>query len=166
MRKSNPIRTGTEAPPGRASASATRKQMHGPLPAAHPYYSSVERLASEWRHLEHALDMVIWELAAVDQELGWCITNQLRGHWPRINAITALAAAKSADRTLIQDFEMLGSRLSKLDKRQNSFFDQLWSSGRDSFSLNESLDLIAMIDVEIIEVWQLRSRMRSAAAST
>lgn len=160
MRESNPIQTGTIPLPGRASAK--RKRVHGPLSAAHPYYSNIERVTAEWRHLQHALDMVIWELAAVDQELGWCITNQLRGHWPRINAITALAAAKSLDRTLVQGFELLGSRLSKVEKRQSSLFDQLWSSGWNSFSVNESLDLIAMIDVEIIEIWQLRGRTRCA----
>jgi hypothetical protein len=34
----------------------------GPLPEDHPFYALVGRVASEWAHLEHIVDLTIWEL--------------------------------------------------------------------------------------------------------
>jgi hypothetical protein len=171
--------------PSRASASARRTGEYGPLPPAHPFYEIVERVTSEWRHLEHALDIIICELAAVDLRLGFCITGQLHGHWPRVNAITALATAKSLDKTLILEFELLGSRISKLEKKKDRFFSSAWScadtsntqlskthpysqsvTAESASAVGGTLSHISLVQAEILVLWRLQSHLRSETTST
>jgi hypothetical protein len=178
MGKSDPKFRGTTT--ALIKPSGGRKPVYGPLPVAHPFYATVERVTAEWTHLEHALDMIICELAVVDRQLGFCITGQLSGHWPRINAITALASAKSLNKGITRELELLGTRLSKLERKRNLFLRQVWSycdvpattdatshSGGDEgltasgSSVEGTLDLILLVQAEIIVLWRIQSRLRS-----
>jgi hypothetical protein len=181
MRKSKPkLGSHAKTDPNRLTADARRLRTYGPLPPAHPFYEIVDRVSSEWAHLEHALDMIIWELAGIDQKLGSCVTGQLGGHWPRINAITALASAKGVHRTLIRELELFGNGMSELAKKRNRFVQAAWYSdgvgkagriagfparekqfGPKDFGEADARDLISRIDAQIIELWQVHSRLRS-----
>lgn len=51
------------------------------LPADHSFYTLVGRVASEWSHFEHTLDLTIWELArwgtdGFTDQTAACITAQ------------------------------------------------------------------------------------------
>jgi hypothetical protein len=59
-------------------------------PADHPIYSLVGRVASAAAHLEHTLDLIIWDLARIDHQAGACITAQLTGAQPRYRAIISI----------------------------------------------------------------------------
>lgn len=68
------------------------------LPSEHPFYSLVGRVASEWSHLEHALDDIIWWLASfrsagLGSNIVACITSQVMGIGPRCKIIASLASA-------------------------------------------------------------------------
>lgn len=70
----------------------------GPLPDDHPFYALVGRVASEWSHLEHIVDLTIWQLLGVDHRLAACLTAQYPGIPARCNAIQSLGAAKGLTR--------------------------------------------------------------------
>ncbi len=84
------------------STAATLTEAFGPqiwkapelpvarLPDDHPVYNLLGRLASDWSHVEHTLDTIIWALARVEPEAGACVTSQLLGHYGRFKAIVAL----------------------------------------------------------------------------
>src|SRR5580700_5640440 len=57
--------------------------IHKPLPEEHPFYSVVGRVASEWSHLEHILDLTIWEIIGIRPEIAACVTSQILGVNPR-----------------------------------------------------------------------------------
>jgi hypothetical protein len=150
----------------------------GPLPERHPFYAFIDRISSEWVHLERALDTIIWELALIERELGPCITGQLNGYWPRINAIMSLATAKAIDKALVREFELFGKSISKLAKKRDRLVHDAWGDKVEtiqvatfseekeqpvpiSFSKGNAYALISEIDAKIIELWQLHSRLRS-----
>lgn len=64
--------------------------VHSPLPEAHPFYVKVGLIASEWAHLEHILDLIIWEICKIDHATLACLTAQIMGVGPRCKAIIAL----------------------------------------------------------------------------
>ncbi|HEY0104490.1 MAG TPA: hypothetical protein VGB91_00290 [Rhizomicrobium sp.] len=65
-------------------------QSYGPLPDSHPFYGWVGQVASEWSHLEHILDGIIWSLAGMNPVRGACITSQIMGVGPRCKVIVSL----------------------------------------------------------------------------
>lgn len=81
--------------------------VFGRLPDDHPFYTMVGRVASAWAHLEHTLDIVIWELTSSgasklsNQRLA-CITSQIMGVPGRCNAIIMLAGLHGLDDKSIQ----------------------------------------------------------------
>jgi hypothetical protein len=48
-------------------------------PDDHPVYTLIGKVASKWSHLEHTLDLIIWDLAGIEPEKGACITAQMMG---------------------------------------------------------------------------------------
>jgi hypothetical protein len=86
-----------------SSGSIATAQMRGELtltravgeslcapPDDHPIYAKVGKVASDWAHVEHMLDLIISELAATNLQIVVCITAQMTGVYPRCKAILAL----------------------------------------------------------------------------
>lgn len=102
---------------GRITLGPLRVEGRGPglrvyadLPDGHPFYASIGLVASEWAHFEHALDLIIWDLAGIDPVRGACITSQIMGAGGRCKAISTLsdlrelpAAMSKSARTLMND---------------------------------------------------------------
>jgi len=61
----------------------------------------VGHIASEWAHLEHILDEIIWNLSKIDQKKGACVTAQLMGTGPRCRAIVSLCTISGIDDEMI-----------------------------------------------------------------
>jgi hypothetical protein len=59
-------------------------------PPEHPIYSLVGQVASSWAHIDHLLDILIWQLADVEAQAGACITAQIAGTYGRFRAVIAL----------------------------------------------------------------------------
>jgi hypothetical protein len=77
-------------------------RVHEPLPDDHPFYQMIGRVASEWAHVEHVLDLIIWELADLVPQKGACITAQLMGTAPRYRAISTLAQQMGLKKRLVE----------------------------------------------------------------
>jgi hypothetical protein len=89
-------------------------------PNDHPIYSFVGRVASEWAHLEHSLDLIIWELAGIDQIAGACITAQILGATPRYRTLLTQLALRA-----------------KTEPDYNRFVSQINSLMQDSYNPQE-----------------------------
>ena len=82
------------------------------LPDEHSFYNMVGRVASEWAHFEHVLDLAIWELlswktAGLTEAMMASVTSQILGVRPRVNAISALAKARGLNDNVIKPFRKL-----------------------------------------------------------
>lgn len=79
---------------GRASI-----RVHARLPAEHAFYALVGRVASEWSHLEHLLDLLIWDLlkhgSGLHDSVAACVTAQIMGVGPRCKAIISLSKVRA-----------------------------------------------------------------------
>lgn len=99
-------------------------------PDGHEIYSLVGQIASEWAHLEHLLDRVIYELAEILSPRGGCITAQMMGVWPRFNAITALLTLRSAEypkfKPLIPKAKSLSGRARDISEARNRVIHDPW----------------------------------------
>jgi hypothetical protein len=59
-------------------------------PKEHPIYNHIGRISAAWSHVDHLLDILIWQLADVDAQAGACITAQISGTFGRFRAVIAL----------------------------------------------------------------------------
>jgi hypothetical protein len=62
----------------------------------HQIYSLVGQVAASWAHIDHLLDILIWQLSDVDAQAGACITAQIGGTYGRFRAVIALLKKMSA----------------------------------------------------------------------
>ena len=84
-------------------------------PDDHPVYSLVGRAASAWAHLEHTLDLIIWDMIGGNTEHIACITAQVIGTTNRYKVIDALIQHKKDER--------LKKPLEKIRKLKNHTYD-------------------------------------------
>jgi hypothetical protein len=57
---SRSARTATASSTAAAATQAVVGRVRNPLPAEHPAYALIGRVAAEWAQLEHALDIILW----------------------------------------------------------------------------------------------------------
>lgn len=86
-------------------------------PDDHKIYSFVGRVASDWAHVEHLFDEIIWRLAGTDPIRGACITAQMMGVYPRCKTIIALLTVVGHRRS--RDVQPLISRTTELMQKSS-----------------------------------------------
>jgi hypothetical protein len=96
----------------------------------HPIYNLVGRVASEWAHLEHLLDLIISELADLPSPRMACVTAQLMGVWPRYNCILALLKHRSSSNTKLEkfigDLNSISGGSRTISERRNRIIHDPW----------------------------------------
>jgi hypothetical protein len=96
------------------------------LPDEHPLYALIGRVASEWAHLEHFLDLIIWEMSGTDPVRGSCITAQLMGATPRYNTIIALCTAMKLSDKILGDVDELRRKSYDVQELRNRIIHDPW----------------------------------------
>ena len=99
------------------------------LPENHAIYSVIGRIASEWSHLEHLLDLIIWDLVHHDQVKVACITSQLMGTAPRIRTVLnllSLRAKRPETSKLVDKVNQLNKRTFDVSERRNRAIHDPW----------------------------------------
>jgi hypothetical protein len=94
-----------------ASGIGAFARVYRRMPDDHPIYQIVGQVASEWAHLEHTLDTLIWRLAGVAQADGACITAQLMGATPRYRTLIAQLTQRTKSERRFERFIKLVSAL-------------------------------------------------------
>jgi hypothetical protein len=108
------------------SAMMVTLSARGPLPEDHPLYTDIGRVAAQWAHLEHLLDLIIWDLASIRHEKGACITGQLIGASPRYYAIIALAMTHGIKQQTIDIIQELMRKTINLSEERNRIVHDAW----------------------------------------
>jgi hypothetical protein len=104
-------------------------QLTAHLPEDHPIYAVIGRITSEWSHLEHLLDLIIWDLSDANKVQLACITAQMIGAFGRTRAIqTLLALRESHPKTaeLIKKVSKFGYATSELAEKRNRAIHDPW----------------------------------------
>jgi hypothetical protein len=141
--------------------------VHVPLPDKHPFYRLVGQVTSEWAHLEHALDLIIWRMAGVEEAKGACLTGQIMGASPRFLAIIALATLKQVNEKVIEEVRDLMRRTFDVQEARNRAIHDPWfiSGGATGqvaqFKSMPKKELVyGMKDVDEAEIKKLIERIR------
>jgi|ERR1700689_2134183 len=92
------------------------------LPAK--YAEAIGRIADTWAHLEFQIDLGIWELANVEQQLGACITSQFNSVIPRLRAFIALCELRGAKKKSVDSLKTYSGNIGGfIDKRNRAVHD-------------------------------------------
>lgn len=79
---------------GKLVGSVLTVTVSGKPPEDHPVYAKIGRVASDWSHVEHLLDVIIWDLTGPNRRETTCLISQFNGHYARFEAILALLEQK------------------------------------------------------------------------
>jgi len=107
----------TVVPPG------TYEQI---APPDHPIYALVGRVASTWAHLEHTLDLIIWDLVGIEAERVACVTAQIIGATPRYRTIVSLLKQRKSaafDKLAKKTEELMQKTYGPTEKRNRIVHD-------------------------------------------
>lgn len=147
-----------------------------PLPADHHVYTLVGRVASEWSRFEHALDLIICDLANIEPEKGACITAQIMGPVPRLRVIiTQLKQINTDESTsLAGEFKELMGICSDVAEDRNRLIHDSWylySASGDagqfkSMPFKDPKYGIIQVDVDHINKTLERIERRQSKATT
>jgi hypothetical protein len=100
-----------------------------PAPPDHPIHNLVGRVASNWAHIEHLLDIIIWEMIGTADIVGACITSQIPGAAGRLEAIKALCMQKSFDAACLKLLNQIGGQINVPQTRRNRIVHDPWYVG-------------------------------------
>jgi hypothetical protein len=109
-----------------AFGGAFNVQTFERLPDESPIYSLVGQVASDWAYLEHTLDLIVWQLAGIDQRKGACITAQVMGHGPRCDTIIALGSIAGLSSHILKRVDALKGRLFATATSRNRIIHDPW----------------------------------------
>ena len=97
-----------------------------PLPEDHEFYKNVGRVASEWSHLEHILDLTIWKLSGMPENVSACITSQIMGVPGRCNAVMNLARLREVTEKELQPYRSLKGDSYTISELRNRVVHDAW----------------------------------------
>jgi hypothetical protein len=147
-----------------------------PLPDDHAVYTLVGRVSSDWSHLEHTLDLIIWELSGIAPEIGACITAQIMGPAPRFRIIITLLNRVNSDTAtkLVKQFRELMNVTSDVGEERNRIIHDAWylytptgqAAQFKSMSYRDQRYGIHTIDMKHIDEVLARIGRRQATASS
>ena len=86
--------------------------------------AAIGRVARSWGHLEHMVDLIVWDAARVPHQIGACITAQMGSVHPKLRALGALLVLWEIDPALIKKVDVFAANLHDLgEKRARAVHD-------------------------------------------
>jgi hypothetical protein len=157
-----------------------------PLPGKHPRYALIGRVAAEWSQMEHALDLIIWDMLPIDRATASCVTGQFLGIAPRFRAIAALCGEMGLPKELEEAATKLMNRTFTLSDERNRIVHDPWfgwgrtrdakqfrsrTNKNENFGLvpvkrAEILRTIQSIEAKVAEVSRLHIKIEAALAAS
>jgi hypothetical protein len=121
------IRSGAGFAAGSSSAVGVGEmRVVIPLPADHPFYAEIGKVAAEWAQFEHILDLIVWDLAKIPQAEGSCITGAFQSYISRFDAINALADLQGIDKKILNQIDTLLRHARGAAKARNRIVHDAW----------------------------------------
>jgi hypothetical protein len=97
-----------------------------PLNADHEMCKLVGLVAAEFALLEHILDLSIWALLGVREELAACVTGQMMGSRPRLQSIIMLIDKRGLGKELAEEATKLMNALFNVNEQRNRIVHDAW----------------------------------------
>ncbi len=97
-----------------------------PMPEDAAQYAYIGKIAVEWAILEARIDAQIWNLCGAPQRLTACLTAQMIGPNPRLQALISLCAEKGFPRTLIEDLSEFKKFARGVGEQRNCIVHDSW----------------------------------------
>ena len=76
--------------------------------------AAIGRVARSWGHLEHMIDLIVWDAARLPHQIGACITSQMGSVHPKLRALGALLVLQDIDSALIKKIDVFAANLHSL----------------------------------------------------
>lgn len=105
---------------------AFKVTVYGKPPDEHKIYQIIGRVASEWSHLDHMLDLIISELTGLDDHTAACLTGQVLTTRAKYEAIIALLTRRTLSTGLIERAKKERSKSANLGKKRNRIVHDAW----------------------------------------
>jgi hypothetical protein len=96
-----------------------------PLPEDAPQYTYVGKIAIEWANLEAAIDWEIWTLCGHPNLIA-CLTAQMIGPSPRLQALIAICAEKKLELKTLENLEEFKRHAQGVADQRNRFVHDSW----------------------------------------
>lgn len=90
------------------------------------HFTAVGKIAAHWALLETLIDMTLWEITSFKDELGACLTAQLMGLGPRLNALGAAVSYFDLSKKLREDLEAFGKKTMGAGEQRNRAVHDPW----------------------------------------
>ena len=91
----------------------------GVLKEGDPHYTAVGRVASTWAFLEMLIDTKIRDLIDADDKAVACVTAQVIGPAPRLNALISLMRLRGVPASVVEEAESFSGRMQGLGTKRN-----------------------------------------------
>jgi hypothetical protein len=109
-----------------ATVFAPTVRVHGKPPEDHPLYGLVGRFVVEFAHLEHSIDVIIWDVIGGGQADAALKTRDLVGATKRIDMLIKLASKRGTDAAVIADLRALNATVLPLQRARNRIVHDPW----------------------------------------
>jgi hypothetical protein len=90
------------------------------------HYSAIGQVAANWAFLEIVIDSWLWALIDRPPLLGVCLTAQMLGSRPRVDAFIALVRQLGARKNWNDDLEALAKDIVGLSEQRNRAVHDIW----------------------------------------
>jgi hypothetical protein len=126
-----PVLTAAESllegvPPLDAAAMAAVVQQMRNARVSERHYSAIGRVAASWARFEGTIDLWLWALMNVPDYIGVCLTGQMIGHGPRLDAFIALARVSGSRKKWNKKLEDFAGRAKSFADRRNRAVHDVW----------------------------------------
>jgi hypothetical protein len=98
------------------------------MPDDHPMLAVVGQIASQWAHIEHVLDTIIWKLVGAEPKTCACITAQLAGPYARFKTIISLANILGLDAKTVKRITELQYKIQERAEKRHRIVHDPWYS--------------------------------------
>lgn len=88
--------------------------------------SFIGEVACRWAYVEHALDVIIWDLSGTGEVIGSCFTAQVMGAAARFRIILAIAKSRNFESKIIKQINRLITDSYDLIESRNRILHDPW----------------------------------------
>jgi len=101
------------------------------------HYAAVGKIAANWALLEASVDLTLWEMTSYKDEASACITAQLMGLGPRLNALSALLHYFDCSTKLRETLESFSKKTVGANEQRNRAIHDPWLKNKDNNELRK-----------------------------
>jgi hypothetical protein len=96
------------------------------LEATLPHYAAVGRVAASWAEFEHQIQILIWNLAGLDDSIGACITSQVGNSSRLLDCMLAILRLRGKTDKDLKPLQAFCGQVAEKQRRRNRIIHDPW----------------------------------------